>query len=276
MGAPQGGDSASDDAKQLHSAAAKGLSADCIFQAWPRDRQMAAYRQLSQLQETTTDNVPGLVLSIDNSGSHLVRKDGQREPGCPVPKTAVERLPKVHLTDRPSQPSSYETERLDHPERIATKIEDTALLALRGNEQSRLDLREQLDSLMHEPKAYREKVLGKMEEDGAYGLTKLTSDRPHAVVARDSSGASISIELSKNLGIDKMTIPLNKSVAGQVDDAQKAYVQGLQQIVGGLGKFSPDGTMKAMDILDGSEPSTLRWFMLYRKQQGRPAVDLQE
>ncbi|CAN5687188.1 hypothetical protein BH10CYA1_BH10CYA1_03750 [soil metagenome] len=128
MGAPQGGDAASDDAKQLHSAAAKGLSADCIFQAWPSDRHMAAYRQLCQLQETTNDNVPGLVQSIDNSGSHLVRKGGQREASC------------------------------------------------------------------------------------ACGLTKLTSDRPHVVVTRNSSGASLSIELSR----------------------------------------------------------------LYRKQQGRPAVDLQE
>jgi len=283
MGSPQTGDTANEDAKKLISATTHGMSADCIFQTWPHDRQMAAYRELNHVQDAPGDNVPHLMLSFDNSGTHLVRQDGQPEGACVVPtpeiSAAEKSLPKVHIAhiaserSAPSE-SAYESERLEHPERAATKIEDTSLLALNDNEQARLDLRVQLENLMHEPnKEYRDNVLKKMEEDGSYGLTKLTSERPHVVVSADSSGTPESVEFSKNLGIDKQTIPLNKSVADQVDDAQKGYVHGLNQIVGGLGKFDPDSTVKAMDILDGAEPSNLRWFMLYRKQQGRPAVD---
>lgn len=256
-----------------------GVSVDCVFGSMNRQQQIDVYRELNRRHESQPNDasIPNFILSFDNSGAHLARKDGKPDNGKWCVTEAKEKplpLPKVSITDRQS-PTGYPSERFAHPEKDAGKIEDTALLALRGDEQARLDLRVKMADLMRQPKEYRESVIAKMKDDGSYGVTNLTSDKPHVVVATDAAGNPV-IEFSKRLGIDKQTIPLNQDIDQQVNEAQKNYVSALRSVTGGLGKFDPGSTMKAIDILDGAEPTNLRWFMLYRKQQGRPAVDLAE
>ncbi len=267
------------DADRVVSAYNTGVSVDCVFSSLSRQQQIDVYKEINRRHENQPNDasIPNFVLSFDNYGAHLARQDGKPDNSKSCVVEAKEKplpLPKVSISDR--QPaSSYQSELYAHPERSAAKIEDTALLAMRGDEQAKLDLRVKVADLMHQPKDYRESVLAKMKDDGSYGISNLTSDRPHVVVATDAAG-NPTIEFSKRLGLDKQTIPLNQTIDQQVTEAQKNYVNALRSVTGGLGKFDADSTMKAMDILEGAEPTNLRWFMLYRKQQGRPAVDLAE
>lgn len=257
---------------------AQGLNADCIFKEWPLDRQMAAYRQLSRIQDPN-DQAPDLTLLIDNNGRRLVRRDGENMPACaPPPERPKEKapvLPRLQVvdTEREQRRAAYEAERVAHPERLATRIEDVALKALNGDEQARLDLRVQLEKLMKDPnKDYRDKVLKRMEDDGAYGVFNMTSDRPHVTITRDRDGNPRTVEFSRRLGIDKQTIPVWQTVEEQVATAQRGYVEGLKKLAGGMG-MDAAATVKAVEILNGEEPGVLRWFHLHRKAQGRPAID---
>lgn len=254
-----------------------GVSVECVFGSMDRQQQIDVYREINRRHEAKPGDtsIPDFVLSFDNYGAHLVRKDGKPDGTKSCAPEARERpssLPKVEIRER--QPvSAIASERYAHPERDAGRIENTANLALGGDEQARLDLRTRIADLMRQPKDYREKVIAQMKEDGSYGIMNITSDKPHVVVTTDKEGNPV-IEFSKRLGIDKQTIPLNKTIDQQVDEAQRNYVGALRSVTGGLGKFDTEGTMRAYEILEGAEPTNLRWFMLYRKQQGRPAVDL--
>ncbi|MCC7529573.1 MAG: hypothetical protein IT342_13700 [Candidatus Melainabacteria bacterium] len=267
------------DADRIITAYNTGVSVECVFDGMSRKQQIDVYKELNRRHEIQPDDpsIPNFVLSFDNSGAHLLRKDGKPDNDKSCVAEAKEKTPplqRVSVSDTKIAPS-YPSERYAHPERDAARLEDTALQALRGDEQARLDLRVEMANLMGMPKDYRERVIAKMKDDGSYGITNLTSDRPHVVVSTDPAGNPI-IEFSKRLGIDKQTIPLNQNIDQQVNEAQRNYVNALRSVTGGLGKFDPGSTLKAMDILDGAEPTNLRWFMLYRKQQGRPAVDLAE
>ncbi len=266
-------------ADRVVSAYNSGVSVECVLSTMSRQQQIDVYKEINRRHEAKPGDtsIPDFNLSFDNSGVHFVRKDGKPDntKSClPEAKEKPLPLPKVQITDR--QPAStYQSERFAHPERAADRLEETASLALGGDEQARLDLRVKMADLMRQPKEYREGVIAKMVEDGSYGIRNITSDKPHVVVGTDKDG-NPTIEFSKRLGMDKQTIPLNKGIDQQVDEAQKNYVNALRSITGGLGKFDTNGTMRAMEVLDGAEPTNLRWFMIYRKNQGRPAVDLSE
>lgn len=274
---------ASKDAHALLDRQTQGFSADCLFQQWPKERQLEAYRELNKIQDPT-DKVPDLIISFDNSGRHLVPKGGGSDNAQCSPQdvarpqhTAPEKARQVDRsarTERSTEVSPRETERLAHPERPAAKIEDLAKLAIGGDEQARLDLRKEVAKLSQEPnKEFQQKVLQKMVDDGTY-LANPLNGTPHVVVNKDASGKVESVTFSKNLGVSKQEIPFGVPFEQQVDTAQKNYKEALQKVVGGLGKFDTEATMKAMEILDGAQPTeNLKWFMLARKEQGRQPVD---
>lgn len=282
--------SANDDAKQLISITETGGNADCEFQSWPRDRQMAAYRELSKVQDPT-DKIPDLVLYYgDGSGGrpHLVKKDAANQTNdlCSAPASARDRprsntaadqdrktLQEYERIKRELKPQleARERERLAHPEKDAEKLEGLAVKALDQDERARLDLRKGLEKLMQEPADYRDKVLKRMVDDGTYFANPLNG-KPRVNVSYDASGKPESVEFSRYLGVDKQTIPLNKSLEQQVVEAQDGYRRALA-MAPSLGKFNPEVALRAYEIQEGAEPTNLRWFMLYRKEQGRPALD---
>lgn len=274
---------ASKDAQTLIDQTSKGLNADCIFQTWSNDRQMQAYRELNKVQDPS-DSIPDLTLSYSDAGKHLVKRgDNSQLPGACAPvndttanRNAIEaprqRAPRAAETWKPYE--SYQLQPRDTPEARAEKIEDLATLALRGDERSRLDLRKALERLSTAPKDFQEKVLAKMADDGSYMTINPFNGKPHVTFTTGANGKIENVTFSRYAGVDKQEIPMNKSVDQQVEEAQKGYVSGLRSITGGLGKFDPNGTMKAYELLEGGqEPGTLRWFHLYRKDQGKPAID---
>lgn len=280
--------SAGDDAKQLISITERGGNADCEFQNWTRERQMAAYRELNKIQDPT-DKVPDLVLYYgDGSGGrpHLVKKDSSQQASdiCSAPPKRD--LPNVQINQQDGntwreferikremkpQLEERERERLAHPEREAAQIEGLAVKAFDQDERARLDLRKALEQLMKEPAQYREKVLKQMVDDGTY-LANPLNGKPRVNVTYGSNGRPESVEFSRYMGVDKQTIPLNKSLEQQVVEAQAGYRRGLE-MAPSLGKFNPEVALRAYEIQDGAEPTNLRWFMLHRKDQGRPALD---
>lgn len=272
------------DARALMNRTENGFDANCLFQNWDKNRQINAYRELNTLQQANpNDGIPDLTLTYSERGTTLETSGGRDaarkscDPRDVARAEAPARQPveRTRRTEsRPAEVSPRELERLAHPERPAERITDLAKMAFNGDERSRLDLRKELEKLANEPnKEFRDRVLQKLVDDGTY-LANPFNGKPHVVVERDGSGNPTNITFSKNLGIDKQTIPMNKSVDQQVADAQRNYVDALGRVTGGLGKFDPAGTMRAYEVLDGAEPANLRWFMLYRKDQGRPAVDL--
>ncbi|MDZ4833925.1 MAG: hypothetical protein SGJ27_09115 [Candidatus Melainabacteria bacterium] len=273
---------ASKDANALLDRQTQGLSADCLFQNWPKDRQLEAYRELNKIQDPT-DKVPDLTISFDSNGRHLVSRGGNDNAKC-APQdvarpthTTPERARQVDRSsrgDRSTEISPRETERLAHPERPAAKIESLAKLALSGDERSKLDLRKEMEKLSKEPnKEFQQKVLQKMVEDGTY-LANPFNGKPHVVPNKDASGKIESVTFSQSLGVKKQEIPFGVPFDQQVDTAQKNYKTGLQNVVGGLGKFDTGATMRAMEILDGAQPTeNFKWFMLARKDQGKQPVD---
>lgn len=271
-------------------AAGRGENPDCLFQQLSNADKMTTYRALRNVQNGS-DNLPALSLYIGQGEGYHVYPQGT-DPQAGFCSQAVERkTPAGRAREHSSGDDTWaafekikkehapelaarERERVENPEAPARRIERLADRAISGDEQARLDLRRSLESLMGDRnKDYREAVLGQMVKDGAYTSF---NDTPHATLATGADGKPASITFSRNLGISKQTIPLDKPVSQQVDEAQGAYFRSLQMVVGGLGKFDIDGTMRAQDILMGSEPGNLRWFMLYRKEQGRPAVDLKD
>jgi len=129
-----------------------------------------------------------------------------------------------------------------------------------GREPYRLKLRRDMERLMNDPNTdYRDKVLGELESNGS----------PRAKVTRDEKGNPQWIEFTK--GVDKDEFPLNKSVAEQVDDAQKEFRKAIETNYAGE---SPQQIEAKFDIATGdAEPKPLRWFHISRKEEGRPAVD---
>ncbi|MCA9802230.1 MAG: hypothetical protein KC777_09600 [Cyanobacteria bacterium HKST-UBA02] len=286
---PNNSGDAAKHARDLVDATAAGQNPDCLFQSLSNADKMATYRALRDVQNPN-DNIPDLTLYIGQGEGYHIYKQGQepsegfcRERVQPrkaprqeqgrtegdLARAEFERIRREHAPEMQAR----ERERVEHPEEPARRIENLADRAISGDEQARLDLRRSLESLMGDRnKDYRDAVLGQMVKDGAY---KAFKDAPHVTVSRDASGRPESITFGRNLGFSEQTIPLNQSVDQQVNEAQKGYVDALRKVVGGLGKFDTEGTLRAYDILEGAEPTNLRWFMLYRKEQGRPAVDLE-
>ena len=276
---------ANESARNLVDAQAKGDNPDCLFQQLSRNEKMETYRALRNVQ-SSTDDLPDLQLYMGNEGTHI-HPAGQeaRESFCfqrpePRPKSRRQETgdsdvwKQFEEMKRKYAPEleAREQERVENPEEPARRIENLADRALAGDESARLDLRRRLESLMRDRNPdYRDAVLNQMVEDGAY---LAFNDVPHVVLETGSDGTPDSITFSRKLGLNKETIPLDKSVSQQVDEAQENYVHALRMVVGGLGKFDTEGTLKAHEILMGLEPTNLRWFMLARKEQGRPAVDL--
>ncbi|MBA3858122.1 MAG: hypothetical protein C0507_14550 [Cyanobacteria bacterium PR.3.49] len=272
MGAQQTDSSVVRDADRITTAYNTGVSVNCVFDTMSRQQQMAVYRELNSRHESSPNDtsVPAFGISFNSDGADLIRKDGKPDNGTsckPEAKEVKPVLPRVTFSEvRPSDTS----DRYAHPEKEAAKIENTALLALRGDEQAKLELRVQMTDLMGRPQEYRDSVIARMKEDGSF--TNIGSDSPHVVVTTDKDGNPV-IEFSKRLGLDKMTIPLNQTIEQQVSAAQENYLKGLGLAVGGLGKFTPTATMEAVEIFNGKEPKNLTWFMLYNKQHGKPAID---
>jgi len=270
---------AQSDAHALIDRQAQGFSADCLFQNWPKDRQMEAYRELNKIQNPA-DNIPDLTITFGDNGRHLVSRGGNDNARCAPqdvarterPREAARQVEKPRR-DTSTEVSPRELERLAHPERPAEKIEDLAKMALGGDERARLDLRKELEKLANEPnKEFRDKVLKRMVEDGTY-LANPFNGKPHVEVTKDASGKPTGITFSEYLGVKKHEVPLNKSLEEQVTEAQQKYMTSLGMVTGGLGKFDTEATLKAMEIQMGADPTNLRWFMLHRKDQGRPVLD---
>lgn len=267
------------DARTLVDRQASGFSADCLFQQWPKDRQMQAYRALNEVSSDSNANLPGLTLSYSERGRHLTPDNGKCAPedvAKPVQQQRQTDSRRTEYVSKPADntPSPRELDRLAHPERPAERIEDLAKRALDGkDERAKLDLRKELEKLANEPnKEFRDKVLQRMVEDGTY-LANPMNGKPHVEVKRDERGRPESITFSKTLGVYKAEIPMNQSLEEQVTEAQKNYMDSLGKITGGLGKFDTDATLKAYDIMNGADPTNVRWFMLHRKDQGRPLLD---
>lgn len=275
-----------ENAKEILSAQANGDNPDCLFNQLSRNDKFATYRELNKMQDSN-DNIPDLRLYMGHEGTHIYpeNKDAKEMFCWQAPKAKETAKPKREETaddqvwaDFEKTKEKYgsgleerEKERVENPERPARNIEDLADLALNGDEQSKLDLRYRLESLMNDRNPdYKKAVLDQMVEDGAY---LSFNDVPHVKVANDASGKPESITFSRDLGLKTETVPLNKSVSEQVDEAQKNYMNALGSVTGGLGKFDANATMRAMEIQMGAEPENLRWFMIYRKNEGRPAVD---
>lgn len=266
------------DARSLVDRQTNGFSADCLFQQWPKDRQMQAYKALNEVRDDSTAGLPNLTLAYSERGRHLTPDNGKCAPQD-VAKPAPQRQNEGRLAERTAKPSDSapsprELERLAHPERPAEKIEDLAKRALDGDdERAKLDLRKELEKLANEPnKEFRDKVLQRMVEDGTY-LANPMNGKPHVEVKRDAHGRPESVTFSKMLGVYKTEIPMNKSLEQQVTEAQKGYMDSLGAVTGGLGKYNTEATLRAYEILDGDNPTNVRWFMMHRQDQGRPLLD---
>jgi hypothetical protein len=264
------------DARSLIDRQSNGFSADCLFQQWPRDRQMQAYRALNEVKDPAS-GLTDLKISFSDSGTHIGPDNGKCAPqdvAKPArPAAETRQVDRGRRSDAVTE-NPRETERLAHPERPAEKIEDLAKRALNDDERAKLDLRKEVEKLSKEPKEFRDKVLQKMVEDGTY-LANPMNGKPHVVVNKDAGGRPESITFSKNLGVNKTEIPLNQSLEEQTTEAQKNYMNALGKITGGLGKFDADATMRAMEIQMGADPTKIRWFMMQRQDQGRPLLDRQ-
>ncbi len=290
------------DAQFLIDKTNHGANPDCVFSTWDHNRQMQAWKELKNIPDANGQPYSDdFRLSFTDSGTHLSKKGtAQDTQGCTAGDVSGYPLPNLEIrganrsthqndaqknNDRAKRTfapelAAIQQERLNHPEVPAEKIEALANKALMDgpdSERAKLDLRQAMINLMNEPNAdFRNKVLNKLVDDGSYMTMHPLNGRPHVEITKDGDGKPTSLTFSHNLGLDKQEIPLNKTIEQQVEEAQQNYVHGLQMITGGLGKFDPDGTMKAYDILNGAEPGKLRWFMLYRKDQGKPAVDLEK
>lgn len=273
-----------EDARKLVDATSKGLSADCIFQGWSRDRQMEAYKQLNKVQNPS-DAIPDLQLDIDQNGvRHVVRAGHGAADRCAENVKRVD-LPQVTIEENPDQKAfqkiekesradraATEAERLSHPEVPAKRIEDLATRAINGDENAKLDLRVQLEKLMKEPDGeFRNQVLKKLVEDGS----KITGDAPYLTVNRDEQGNPTTIDFKNTrFSFTKETVHVNETLEEQVARANRDFIWSLQNHPQGFGKFKPEEGMRAIDILMGNrdvkEPS---WFMIYRQQQGLPMLD---
>jgi hypothetical protein len=276
-----------EDANRLIGASAQGLNADCVFQGWTRDRQMAAYRELNKIQNPN-DSIPDLTLAMDGNGMHLVKR-GQTEPSKDYCQTAVKpettrHLPQVEFEgdetwkafrkiekETRADRATTEAERVKHPEIPAQKVEDLGTKALNGDEQAKLDLRKELEKVMNDPnQAFRDQVLKKLAEDGA----KLGGDSPYIVINKDEQGNPTTIEFkSTRFGVTKETVHLNETLEEQAARANRDFIEALQSYPGGIGKFNPTQGMRCIEILEGADPKVPSWFMIYRQQQGLPMLD---
>jgi len=278
-----------DNARRMLDAQGRGENPDCLFRDLSNKDKMDTYRALRNVQGADNRNLPELRLYIgQGEGYHVYPADqNARDSFCREPVKRPEPARKAERSEgddtwaqfekikRENAPEAAERERrrVDNPQEPASRIEQLADRALDGDQQAKLDLRRRLESLMNDRNPdYKNAVLNQMVKDGGYMQFK---DAPHVVLTSGADGKPESITFSRDLGITKETIPLNQSLSEQVDEAQTNYVGALGKVTGGLGKFDPQATMRAYEILDGSEPDNLRWFMLYRKEQGRPAVDLE-
>lgn len=277
-----------EDANRLIAASSKGLNADCVFQTWTRDRQMAAYRELNKIQNPA-DDIPDLTLVLDGNGAHLVKR-GVREPSKDYCQTPLKReyegeLPPLELDDERTwnafrkieketraDRAATEAERVKHPEIPAQKVESLATKALNGDEQAKLDLRKQLDVIMNDPNvAFRNQVLKKLADDGA----KWGGDLPYMVIHKDEQGNPTTIDFqSTRFSATKETVHVNETLEQQVARANRDFIEALQNYPGGIGKFNPTEGMKVMEFLmDEREVSQPSWFMIYRKERGLPMID---
>lgn len=275
-----------DDARHLIDATSKGLNADCIFQSWSTDRQMAAFRQLNKIQDPS-DNIPDLSIQNDGHGWHLINK-GNREPyndycTAPVQTAAEKHLPKVDFEgddtwrefrkiekETRAERQAKEADRLSHPEVQAKQIEQLITRSLDQDEQAKLDVRIQLEKLMKEPPQFREQVLRQLSEDGSNPLSKA----PYLKVTRDENGNPATLDFkSTRFGVTTETIHVDESLEQQVARANKDFIRALENYPGGIGKFNPTQGMRCIEILMGEDPKVPSWFMLYRQQHGQPMID---
>lgn len=275
-----------EDARHLVDASSKGFNADCIFQGWSTDRQMAAYRQLNKIQDPS-DNIPDLTIQNDGGGWHIINK-GNREPSkdyCPVPvqPDASRHLPKVEFEgdetwrefrkiEKETRADRQEREavRLSHPEVPAKQIEDLVTRSLNQDEQAKLDVRIKLEKLMSEPPEFREQVLKQLLEDGSNPLSRA----PYLKVTRDEQGNPVTLEFkSTRFGVTTETIHVNETIEQQVARANRDFIRALEDYPGGIGKFNPTQGMRCIEILMGADPKVPSWFMIYRQQQGQPMID---
>ncbi len=276
-----------EDAHRLVNADSQGLSADCVFQGWTRDRQMAAYRELNKIQNPN-DDIPDLTLSVDGNNMHLVKR-GQSEIASGYCQTGVKpettkHLPQVEFegdatwrafrkleTETRADRAATEAERVRHPEIPAQKVEALANKALNGDEQAKLDLRKELEKVMKDRNpAFRDQVLNKLAEDG----TKFGGDSPYIVIKKDAEGNPTTIDFkSTRFGVTKETVHINETLEEQVARANQDFIEALQNYPGGVGKFNPAQGMRCIEILEGADPKIPSWFMLHRQQQGLPMLD---
>ena len=243
-----------ENAREILAFHSTGGNANCLFDQLSRSDKMSTYRELNKIQDPG-DSVPDLRLYMGQDGVRLY-PEGQdpgasrcrdpiarKETAKPEARTVSEKpkLTEAQKLEQKQARDARERERVENPERPARNIEELADLALAGDQQSKLDLRYRLESLMNDRNPeYRKAVLNQMVEDGEY---LAMNDAPHVKVETDNAGNPINITFSRKLGINSETIPLNKSVSEQVDEAQKKYINALGMVTGGLGKFDPDATM---------------------------------
>lgn len=275
-----------EDARQLIDASSRGLSADCIFQGWSTDRQMAAYRQLNKVQDAG-DNIPDLTIQNDGGGWHIIHK-GNREASkdycqVPVQSDAAKNLPKVEFEgdetwkefrkiekETRAERASRETDRLSNPEVPAKQIEEMIIRSLNQDEQAKLDVRVQLEKLMKEPPQFREQVLKRLLEDGSNPLSKA----PYLTITRDENGNPATLAFkSTRFGVTTETIHVNETLEQQVARANRDFIRALEDYPGGIGKFNPTQGMRCIEILMGADPKVPSWFMIHRQQQGLPMLD---
>lgn len=275
-----------EDARKLVDASSKGLNADCIFQSWSTNRQMAAYRQLNKIQDPT-DNIPDLTIHNDGGGWHIVNK-GNREASkdyctTPIQADATKHLPKVEFEgdetwkefrkiEKETRPerAAREADRLSHPEVPAKQIEEMISRSLKQDEQAKLDVRVQLEKLMKEPPQFREQVLKQLLEDGNNPLSRA----PYLTITRDENGNPAKLEFkSTRFGVTTETIHVSETIEQQAARANQDFIRALEDYPGGIGKFNPSQGMRCIEILMGADPKVPSWFMIYRQQQGLPMLD---
>lgn len=273
-----------EDARHLIDASAKGLNADCIFQSWSTERQMAAYRQLNKVQDTT-DNIPDLTIQNDGGGWHIIKRGEPSKDYCQVPfgTDAAKNLPKIEFDgdetwkefrkiekETRADRALKEADRLSHPEVPAKQIEEMIIRSLKQDEQAKLDVRVQLEKLMKEPPKFREQVLKQLLEDGSNPLSKA----PYLTITRDESGNPTTLQFkSTRFGVTTETIHVNETLEEQVARANQDFIRALEDYPGGVGKFNPTQGMRCIEILMGADPKVPSWFMIHRQQQGLPMLD---
>lgn len=275
-----------EDAHRLLDASSKGLNADCIFQSWSKDRQMAAYQQLNKIQNPA-DSIPDLTIHNEGSGWHLISKGNGNSSrdycSATVQSDATKHLPKVEFDGDETwkefrkiekatrqDRALAEAERLRHPEIPAKHIEDLILRSLEQDEQSKLDVRVQLEKLMKEPPQFREQVLAKLSQDGSDSFSKA----PYLRISRDENGNPVMLEFkSTRFGVTSETIHVGESLQEQAARANQDFIRSLEDYPGGIGKFNPTQGMRCIEILMGADPKVPSWFMIYRQQQGLPMLD---